>query len=659
MPKLIFSRSDGTWDEPEWKRARQLYEDLWPEEPIRCPWDKGSEKGEGRHDMANEEILSKETDGDGAPPAVRIPDDTTEIDKIWKRRRLDISSSQLDPLNSFLTGVSFSHIRQWLSQCEENATHKECKASPIPWQNFPGVRFRAIDVFRCCIVDVPNECSFMALSYVWGGVDQPKLTADMLPLLVREDGLRVIWPQIPMTIRDAITVCQRIGERYLWIDSLCIMQDSVRDMKIQILRMRQIYAAAKCTIVAVSADTAEGGLLESNLTRGLQLCDSVTCLNGLLELSPWNSRAWCYQEKVLSHRAILFTSSGIYMQCQNGTYNVNGILLAMDTDKRSQSKFNSIGAMLSVPYGEDLEAYVSAVEYYSQRKCKFQEDKLNAFQGIMRMFRGMLDGKKNSFYYGLPISAFDQTFCWQSRRHSPHLRDKKFPSWSWLGWNESVSFDRNMIQTARTCQMIYPNDDFYGNYAHEHRLRQPALGSMRYGVNTKFGFPASTFSGFYIIPERSIDGSIAHLSVAADHVKSDGSNGLYAVSPTKCSAQPPSPPLIEQKLEEYDLEEHKHHVACEAKTLLGYIWLDKEWRETQLDQCIMDFMGGGGGGGALAGKNDMNKEGQWIITMLMCLQRVGKKIYFAEMERVQIMHCEIMEERWLKTGAEVISVKLI
>ena len=66
----------------------------------------------------------------------------------------------------------------------------------------------------------------------------------------------------------------------------------------------------------------------------------------------------------------------------------------------------------------------------------------------------------------------------------------------------------------------------------------------------------------------------------------------------------------------------------------------------------MEFM-------ALAGKNDLNKEGQWIITMLMCLQRVGKEVYFATKERVQVMYCEIEEERWLRTRAEVISIKLI
>jgi hypothetical protein len=599
------------------------------------------------------------------------------------RKQLDSSSLlQLELVKSSVSGVDFSHIREWLSGCEEDVSHNECKASTIQWQNFPGVRFKAIDVHRRYIVDAPDDCSFIVLTYVWGGVDQPKLTADTMPILMREGGLDAIWPKIPTTIRDAITVCERLGERYLWIDALCIMQDSVRDMKFQILRMRQIYAAAKCAIVAVSADTAEVGLLGSTPANGPRPCDSADGLNSLLESSPWSSRAWCYQEKVLSHRVILFTSSGIYMQCQNGTYDAKGTPLTRRKECQSLARFNAVGGMLSVPPGEDLESYISAVEYYSQRELTKQQDKMNAFQGILRRYRGMLNSKNTSFCYGLPISAFDQTFCWRTYRHSPHRHNEGFPSWSWLGWNDTVSFDRKMIQTARTSQMIYSPDNYWyrDDYADVLELRKPATRSMRDGG--KFGFPASGGGMFYNSPEIFLCGSVAHLSIALDAVESDSSNCLYAVFPTKCGDQPPpiplrtmtflelltqplpkiswmdaetaaapSVPATQQSEEEYDLSEHDNHVACEAKTPLGYMWLDREWREKQSGQCIMEFM-------ALAGEKDVKREGKWITTMLMCLQRMEKNGHFWARERVQVMDCEIEEEGWLKTRAEVIHFKL-
>ncbi|KAH8587897.1 hypothetical protein B0O99DRAFT_526035, partial [Bisporella sp. PMI_857] len=139
----------------------------------------------------------------------------------------------------------------------------------------------------------------------------------------------------PTTLQDAIIVCKKIEERYLWIDALCIMQESVRDMKLQILRMRQIYAAAKCTIVAVSADMAGSGLLGGGPANNTLCCISEGCHNSLLDSSPWSSHAWCYQEKILSHRAILFTSGGIYTQCQSITVDMNGMPLAKDRKSES------------------------------------------------------------------------------------------------------------------------------------------------------------------------------------------------------------------------------------------------------------------------------------------------------------------------------------
>ncbi len=65
----------------------------------------------------------------------------------------------------------------------------------------------------------------------------------------------------------------------------------------------------------------------------------------------------------------------------------------------------------------------------------------------------------------------------------------------------------------------------------------------------------------------------------------------------------------------------------------------------------MEFM-------ALTGEKDVKREGRWIITMLMCLQRMEKNGHFWATGRVQVMKCEIEEERWLKTRAEIIDVKL-
>lgn len=579
----------------------------------------------------------------------------------------------------------------------------------MQWRDLPGVQFRVIDVCRRCIVDAPVGCSFAVLSYVWGGVDQPKLTAETMSFLLQDGGLNTIWAKIPITIRDAITVCENIGIPHLWVDALCIRQDYTRDMSIQILRMRQIYAAAKCTIAAVSAETANDGLLGSSTLSGApRHCRSAAILHTLINSSPWSDRAWCYQEKVLSHRAILFTSNGIYLQCQKGTYDSRGRSLAANKRRSRLTRFNTVGGMISVPPGEELYSYLAAVEQYSQRNLTKQEDKKNAFQAIFRGYGGSMDGKECTFFYGLPTHAFDQTLCWGTRQHNPRRRNENFPSWSWLGWNDAVFFDKRMIRTATTSQVIY------GAMAGVHgedttELRKPAPHRARGGGG--FGFPVSLLGSHGMIgtltgiPELTICGSLANLAVASKPERSAGSNGIYAVFPTRCGEQPPSPPPPSRKVivvesrpqpqpppkpeligaktaaaplpathqteeenerdeefdtdeeyeteeEEYDPHEHDEHKTCLlGEKPLGYIWLDKEWREKQSGHRLMPFM-------ALAGERSVRRKGKWTITMLMCLRHV-KDQGILKSERVQVIDCRIAEEEWLRIGGKVARLGIV
>ncbi|EXJ75623.1 uncharacterized protein A1O5_00130 [Cladophialophora psammophila CBS 110553] len=681
--------SDGSWDGMEWVRPRRLYRDLWPGEPILCPWSKVDVTKESNPEISEGEATLALSLCKNERPHVNYsrlyPHEITDS---LKGAQLDSSlSPQLETIKFTVSGVDFTHISRWLSFCEDDRNHTECKASQIQWQNLPGTRFKVIDTHRRCIVEAPEGCSYIALTYVWGGVDQAELNASTAPLLMRDGGLDLAWPKLPTTIRDATVVCEQLGERYLWIDALCIMQDSSRDLKFQMLRMRQIYSAAKCTIAAVSAETAAIGLL-GNLPaeplRPSKECESEDTLNAMVESSPWSRRAWCYQEKVLSHRLILFTSNGIYMQCRAGSCDANGTQL-QGKESQSVSKFNAVGSMLFIPPGKELESYISAVEHYSQRKLTRKDDKINAFQGVFRRYNGKMDGKTSSFCYGLPICAFDQLICWRTRRHNPHLRNQVFPSWSWLGWDDAVSFDRKMLQTARTSQMIYDPGVFSHKGVEDNlELRKPACHAL---TGPRFGFPAATGGNYYNNPERWLSGCMADLRIALDHIESDGSNSLYAVFPNRCSQsqQPSLPPerkitvfdLLSQPLPEIkwmDAEtaaapsvpaakqteekegsvftEHDAHEGCEAHTPLGYIWLDTAWRRKQPDQCIMRFM-------ALAGEKDPKRQGKWKITMLMCLQRMEKNGHYWADERVQVMDCEIDEESWMKMGAKVINFKLV
>lgn len=580
-------------------------------------------------------------------------------------------------------------IRNWLAQCSQNPDHDQCNAPALEWRKIPGVGFKVIDIAKECIVEAPDSCSFIALTYVWGGVDQPRLTADTTPILMQEGGLGAMWPQLPETIRDALIVCQSLGERYLWVDALCITQDSKRDMQFQILRMRQIYTTAKCTIAAVSSNSANTGLFGVIQKNCPNTCDTVEGLHDLVQQAPWSSRAWCYQEKVLSHRMVMFTTNGIYMQCQNGTYNTQGLSVGGCHEKKEPdvTRFDAVGGMLYSPPGQELVSYLSAVEFYSKRKLTNPGDKLNAFQGALQRYKGMMDGQETSFYFGLPMLAFDQTFCWRTRRHNPQSRNTNYPSWSWLGWDQGVSFDRKMVQVARTNQMIRCDQQFSGwdEDKQTRELRKPAE-EIRFlpQETTGFGFPASTRGLWYNSPHIIVYGSLANVRIASNASTIDGSNGLYTVFPTKCryqSSPPPSPsqksmtlldwltqPMptitwldpktdggpnlpVENQCGDEQIDFQHDHGDCEAKHPLGYIWLDQSWRAKQPSDCAMKFM-------ALSGEKDEQSPGKWIITMLMCVQGMQMGKLPLTYDRVQVMDCAIQEDQWVNIGAKTTHMKL-
>jgi len=115
-----------------------------------------------------------------------------------------------------------------------------------------------------------------------------------------------------------------------------------------------------------------------------------------------------------------------------------------------------------------------------------------------------------------------------------------------------------------------------------------------------FGFPASSGSPFDSDSIRQMYGSLADLGISSTPVKSGGSNGLCPVFVTKCSQQTlrqelteleplgetrvlwiedetaaaPFAPASKQTVNNYSLSEHGKHKECEAKALLGFIWLD-------------------------------------------------------------------------------------
>ena len=92
------------------------------------------------------------------------------------------------------------------------------------------------------MTSAPENAQYVALSYVWGATEQACLTTRNLIHLQNPGALRSL--KLPQTILDAINVCQELGLQFLWVDSLCIIQNSVEDANFQVNHMDAIYQKA-------------------------------------------------------------------------------------------------------------------------------------------------------------------------------------------------------------------------------------------------------------------------------------------------------------------------------------------------------------------------------------------------------------------------------
>lgn len=332
-------------------------------------------------------------------------------------------------------------IKLWLSRCEKK--HSLCsqrnKAS-YP----PGLIL--IDAEKMCLFPVaPGDLPrYIALSYVWGYIAQPTLTKALFEMWVRDGQLRDV--EVPQTIRDAIQLVQMIGYRYIWVDALCIVQDDAASRHGQISQMHEIYRHADMTIVAADGDNCSEGL--SGITPakdrvykhgryelpGLRLMRIPSSTKHGVELSPWRTRGWTFQEELCSRRTLVLLPEVMFFSCASAVWREDLQLETEDAPSRSEEGLISLASMLHQKSAEDgrdlLVLFRDLVKKYMQRTLSRTDDMENAFAGVS----GILQPLIGLAYHGIPEQMFPEVVqgCWFW--DTSLQRRAAFPSWSWTGW---------------------------------------------------------------------------------------------------------------------------------------------------------------------------------------------------------------------------------
>ena len=184
--------------------------------------------------------------------------------------------------------VNFERIRDWIKRCD--AEHGEpCRRLALGRNLLVDFDFRLIDVRREALVNALKKAKYLALSYIWGSTAQLKLCQSNKTNLFQPGSLSRTNLRISRTILDAIYHCRMLGERYLWVDALCILQEDEEDRSAQIANMGSIYSHAYITIVAAAGD-AETGLPGVGLNNLRKAALKVTIRGMALSTAP--SQPW-------------------------------------------------------------------------------------------------------------------------------------------------------------------------------------------------------------------------------------------------------------------------------------------------------------------------------------------------------------------------------
>lgn len=295
--------------------------------------------------------------------------------------------------------------------------------------------------------DFVSSVEYIALSHCWGGTTSMILNSDSFMKLTTGIALE----ELPATFRDAVVMANALCIRYVWIDSLCIRQDSQQDWKVQSATMAAVYSHAVLTFAATYSANCHGGLLGQSQDE-MVLNPPVAHVNWkgditinqqsvFLPVSDWHmqvdmaelsTRGWTFQEALLSPRTIHFSADQIRWTCK--------------CLRGSESIYPLAEEMTSSPFAKDTKhdlrhmSWAHIVRQYSGRKLSRTTDIFPALGGLARIFARIHGFTEKDYLAGLWVPQLAYHLLWIPYVGSHLSKAGIAPSWSWASVEGPVNF---------------------------------------------------------------------------------------------------------------------------------------------------------------------------------------------------------------------------
>jgi hypothetical protein len=260
----------------------------------------------------------------GDPPEPPLGSSTGDLEALnladwWLKRCLkDHRDCHLHSLMAlFGSQITLSSVRQVLGDQLDRAPTRLL---------FVGSRDNPSLRLHITTAEYAFSTKYFCLSYCWGENPFLKLTEKNLASFLE----RIDFDELPATIKDAIHVTRFLGCEYIWVDSLCIIQDSRADWEAESVKMGSVYRNADLTIAALgAAESSEGCFMQRNplCFRDCKVPGTDFVISNTVDgyqrehhvvgpaASPLQTRAWVIQEQLMAPRTLFFGSGGLYWQC--------------------------------------------------------------------------------------------------------------------------------------------------------------------------------------------------------------------------------------------------------------------------------------------------------------------------------------------------------